>query len=34
MRNIFLETSYTKCGGESIPKHFSKKLKLSKYLNQ
>ena len=25
MRNIFLEKSYTKCGGETIPKNFSKK---------
>ena len=25
MRNIFLEKSYTKCGGETIPRHFSKK---------
>ena len=22
-RNIFLEKSYTKCGGETIPRHFS-----------
>ena len=29
MRNIFLEKSYTKCGGETIPKPFSKKSKLS-----
>ena len=29
MRNIFDEKSYTKCGGESIPIHFSKKLKLT-----
>ena len=29
MRNIFLETSYTKCGGETIPRLFSKKSKLS-----
>ena len=27
MRNIFLENSYTKCGGETIPRHFSKKSK-------
>ena len=37
MRNIFLEKSYTKCGGETIPSFFSKKLKLSisqdQYLN-
>ena len=25
MRNIFLEKSYTKCGGETIPRSFSKK---------
>ena len=25
MRNIFLEKSYTKCGGETIPGPFSKK---------
>ena len=24
MRNIFLEKSYSKCGGESIPRPFSK----------
>ena len=29
MRNIFLEKSYTKCGGETSPKQFSQKLKLS-----
>ena len=29
MRNIFLEKSYTKCGGETIPRSFSKKSKLS-----
>ena len=28
MRNIFLEISYTKCDGETIPKPFSKKSKL------
>ena len=27
MRNIFLEKSYTKCGGKTIPRPFSKKLK-------
>ena len=26
MRNIFLEKSYTKCGGETSPRPFSKKL--------
>ena len=34
MRNIFLEKSYTKCGGETSPRFFSEKLKLSIYLNQ
>ena len=29
MRNIFLEKSCTKCGGETIPRPFSKKIKLS-----
>ena len=29
MRNIFLEKSYTKCGGEAIPTFFSEKLTLS-----
>ena len=29
MKNIFLEKSYTKCGGETSPRHFSGKLKLS-----
>ena len=28
MRNIFLEKSYTKCGGDTIPKPFSKKIKI------
>ena len=28
MRNVFLEESYTKCGGETIPRPFSKKSKL------
>ena len=27
MRNIFLEKSYTKCRGETIPRPFSKKIK-------
>ena len=26
--NIFLEESYTKCGGETSPRPFSEKLKL------
>ena len=29
LRNIFLEKSYTKCGGETIPRPFSKKLNIS-----
>ena len=29
MRNIFDEKSYAKCGGETIPRHFTKKSKLS-----
>ena len=28
MRNTFVEKSYTKCGGEAIPRSFSKKSKL------
>ena len=27
-RNIFLEKSYTKCGGEASPKLFPKKIKI------
>ena len=34
MRNIFLEKSYTKCGGETVPRPFSKNSKLSLFLNQ
>ena len=34
MRNIFLEKSYTKYGGEASPRPFSEKLKLSISLNQ
>ena len=34
MRNIFLERSYSKCGGETSPRPFSKKLKLTIYLDQ
>ena len=34
MTNIFLEKSYTKCGGETIPRQFSNKLKLSISLDQ
>ena len=34
MRNIFVEKSYTKCAGETIPRPFSKKSKLSFSLDQ
>ena len=34
MRNIFLEKSYAKCGGETNPRSFSEKLKLSISLDQ
>ena len=34
MRNIFLEKLYTKCGGETIPRNFSEKTKLSIFLDQ
>ena len=34
MRNIFLEKSYTECGGETIPRPSSKKSKLSIYLDR
>ena len=34
MKNIFVEKSYTKWGGETIPRHFYKKLKLSRSLDQ
>ena len=34
MRNIFLEKSYTKCNGETIPRFFSKKSKLNVSLDQ
>ena len=34
MRNIFVEKSYTKCGGETILRTFSKKSKLSLCLDQ
>ena len=33
-RNIFLEKPYTKCDGETIPRLFKKKSKLSISLNQ
>ena len=29
MRNIFVEKSYTRCAGETIPRHLSQKSKLS-----
>ena len=34
MRNIFLEKSYTECGGETIPRPLFKKSKLSVSLDQ
>ena len=34
MRNIFLENSYTKCDGETSPRLFSEKLKLSISLDE
>ena len=34
LRNIFREKSYTRCGGETIPRLFFKKLKLSISLDQ
>ena len=34
MGNIFLAKSYTKCGGGTIPRPFSKKSKLSIFLDQ
>ena len=34
MRNIVLEKSYTRCGGETIPCPFSKKSKFSLSLDQ
>ena len=34
MRNIFIEKSYTKCGGETSPRTFSENLKLSISLDQ
>ena len=33
MKNIFLKKSYTECCGETIPGPFSKKSKLSIFLN-
>ena len=34
MRNVFLEKSCPKCGGETIPRPFFKKLKLNISLDQ
>ena len=34
MRNIFVEKSYTRCAGKTIPRHLSKILKLSISLDQ
>ena len=34
MKNIFLEKSHRKCGGETIPRLFSEKSKLSMSLDQ
>ena len=34
MRSIFLEKSYTKCGGETTPRTFPEKSKLSIPLDQ
>ena len=34
VRNIFLEKSYIKCGGNTSPRPFSKKSKLSIFLDQ
>ena len=34
MRNIFLEKTYPKCGGDTLHRLFSKKSKLSKSLDQ
>ena len=34
MINILLEKSYTKCGGEISPRHFSEKLKFNICLDQ
>ena len=34
LKNIFREKSYTKCGGETIPRPFLKKSKLSISLDQ
>ena len=33
-RNIFLERSYIKCGGETVPRPFSRKSNLTISMNQ
>ena len=34
MRNVFLEKSYAECGGETSPRPFTEKIKLSISLDQ
>ena len=34
IKNVFLEKSYAKCGGETSPRPFSQKLKLNISLDQ
>ena len=34
MKNIFLKKSYIKCGGETFPRLFSKKIKIKQSLDQ
>ena len=34
MKNLFFQKSYTKCGGQTIPRPFSKKSKLSVSLSK
>ena len=34
MRNVFLEKSYAKCGGEASPRTFYKKSKLSIFIHE
>ena len=34
MKNVFVEKSYIKCAGETIPRPFSKKSELSTSLDQ
>ena len=33
MRNVFVEKPDTKCGGETIPRFFSEKSKISQFFN-